>query len=445
MKLKMIKRLFAFFLVLTLLSLSFSSAAYAAEDVNEAGLSVDKRAGAVYLYSYECDRVLFMRDGDTKRAPASTAKIMTGLVACEIYADRLDENVSITSEMLDGVTGASMGLRVGMTVRMRDLLRGTLCGNNDAAQSLAIACAGSTQEFVKDMNAYAYHLYMHDTHYSNPTGHDSDNAYTTLVDTAKLAHKAAESSEYLSCSALQYFEYTPEGEPSVTVYNRNALMSGFSASGYTNKYAKGIIAGNTDLGGYVLATYAEKNGSGYLCLIMGAESDGQDIYSYSAAGKLLEHVFYSYTYRKVANAGDEFIGAEVALSVSDGKSSLLPCVLSEDLYLYLDHGTDLDKLSFVPYLHDTKMSAPIKEGSVVGVLDVYSDGILVGSARLVAGEEVEPNFILYSLELAKNFLLGKTFIVAALIFIVLLVIYLLISSKRTRNKRVGHIGWNKFS
>ncbi|MBQ7376069.1 MAG: D-alanyl-D-alanine carboxypeptidase [Clostridia bacterium] len=441
----MIKRLLALCLVLILLILPLSLTVSGKRDINEAELSLSRSAGAVYLYSYECDRVLLLRDGDSKRAPASSAKIMTGVVACELYSDKIDEDVTISEEMLDGISGASMGLRVGMTLKIRDLLRGTLCGNNDAAQSLAIACAGSVEKFVNDMNFYADHLYMLNTHYTNPTGHDSSSAYTTLSDTAKLVHKAVSSELYLSCSAVQYFEYTPEGEPSVTVYNRNALMSQFSANGYTNKYAKGIIAGSTDLGGYVLATYAEKNGEAYLCLVMGAEADENEIYSYSTANYLLDHVFNSYSYRKVANAGDDFISTEVALAVSNGKSSMLPCVLSEDLYVFIDYGTDLASLKFVPYLHETNMSAPINKDSVVGVVDVYYGEILVGSAELVASEDIEPNFVLYSMKLAKDFLLGRTFIVAAIIFVILLIVYLVIDAKNTRHKRVGRVGWNKFS
>ena len=47
------------------------------------------------------------------------------------------------------------------------------------------------------------------------------------------------------------------------------------------------------------------------------------------------------------------------------------------------------------------MSAPIAKDSVVGVVDVYSGEILVGSAEIVAAEDIEPNFVLYSMKLAQ--------------------------------------------
>ena len=128
MKARMIKRLFSLCLILVLFTLPFSLTVSGVKDINEAELSLSRSAGAVYLYSYECDRVLLLRDGDSKRAPASSAKIMAGIVACELYTDKLDEDVTVSSEMLDGISGASMGLRVGMKLKIRDLLRGTLCG-----------------------------------------------------------------------------------------------------------------------------------------------------------------------------------------------------------------------------------------------------------------------------------------------------------------------------
>jgi hypothetical protein len=91
------------------------------------------------------------------------------------------------------------------------------------------------------------------------------------------------------------------------------------------------------------------------------------------------------------------------------------------------------------------MSAPIERGAVVGGVDVYNNGILIGSATLVAANDVEPNFVLYTMELAKDFLLGKTFIVGAVTFVILLTVYLVIDAKNTRHKRVGRVGWNKFS
>ena len=417
------------------------------EEADELGIEIDSRAGAVYIYSYDAERVLLCAEPNKSIAPASSAKIMAGLVVCELYPHRLDERVVITEDMLRGHTGASMNLRVGMVVTMRDLLYGTVCGgNNDAATALAVACSGSVDAFVSEMNFFAKHLYMNSTHYENPTGLDVKGATTTLSDTALLVHKAAKNEIYMAASSAACFDFTPEGEATVTVNNRNALANRFSATGYTNKYAKGIISGNTDEGGYVLAAYAERSGVRYLCLIMGAEADSQHIYSYYTVNKALDFLFERYEYRKALSAGDVLQEREISLSVSNGQASLLPCAVDEDIYIFTDTSIDLKKdLRYVTYLHNEELTAPIEEGTVVGGVHIYCGDILVGKADLVAADDVEPNIILSFLDATKDFLLGRFFIISVVIFIPLLTIYLFIDAKRSRHKKVGTLNFKRFS
>ena len=121
MKLRILK---AFFLLALSVSLLLGAVVNisAAEPSDELGIEIDKKSGSVYLYSYDANRVLLCTESDKRIAPASSAKIMTGLVVCELYSSRLDEKVEITEEMLKGHSGASMNLRVGMRVTLRDLM-----------------------------------------------------------------------------------------------------------------------------------------------------------------------------------------------------------------------------------------------------------------------------------------------------------------------------------
>ena len=446
MKIKILKILSLLVTVVALLSCATVNVC-AFDEADELGIEIDSKAGAIYLYSYDAERVLLCTQPDKKIAPASSAKIMTGLVACEMYSSRLDDTVEITEDMLRGHTGASMNLRVGMTVTLRDLLYGTVCGgNNDAATALAIACSGSIDAFVTEMNFFAEHLYMQNTHYENPTGHDAEGAYTTLSDTALLVHKAAKNKNYMEASSAAYFDFTPQGGQTVTINNRNALVNRFSATGYTNKYVKGIISGNTDEGGYVLAAYAEKVDARYLCLIMGAQADSEHIYSYYTANRVLDYVFDEYAYVKAMNSGEELLQMPVALSISDGKEAILKCVLKDDLYVFVDTDIDAKKdLRYVTYLHSDELSAPITQGSIIGGVDVYCGDILVGQGDIVASEDIEPNFILYTLSVMRKVLLSRWFVLAVIIFIPLLIVYLCIYAKHSRHKKVGTLRFKRFS
>ena len=110
-------------------------------------------AEAIYLYNCDFKKELYCTGENKVLGVGPTAKIMTGLIACEIFADKLDQTVMISKEMLEGVSGNVMGLKPGMSVTLRDLIYGTVCGgNNDAAQVLAITAHGSVASFVDKMN-----------------------------------------------------------------------------------------------------------------------------------------------------------------------------------------------------------------------------------------------------------------------------------------------------
>ena len=117
------KILFASIFILLVLSALFLP--ISAADINELDISIDERAGSVYLYNYESNRVLISHNAAKKLFPASTAKMMAGLLVCEKYHSELDRNIVITEQMLEGHTGASMNLQVGMEVTLRTLLYGT--------------------------------------------------------------------------------------------------------------------------------------------------------------------------------------------------------------------------------------------------------------------------------------------------------------------------------
>ena len=124
------------------------------------------------LYSQNCDQHLPM---------ASTTKIMTALLLCELGGD-LSKTVVTTREMVM-VEGSSMGLQVGDTVSYKDLLYGMmLASGNDAANTTAIAIGGSVSAFVDLMNKRVDQMGLKDTHFVTPSGLDADEHYTTAYE-----------------------------------------------------------------------------------------------------------------------------------------------------------------------------------------------------------------------------------------------------------------------
>jgi len=255
------------------------------------------RANAVYLYQLENNTVLAQKNLNAVIYPASTVKIMTGLLAVEALQGRYAETVTVTQAMIDDTSGFRMYLNPGETVTVEQMLYAGICaGYNDACVVLAYAVAGSVDAFVARMNVRAAELGMTDTVYTNPTGMHDGGMVTTAADTAKLALAAMNNEAYIELtSTVKYTMAANNIAPSRTFYNRNAMISRNTTSRYYNAYVTGMSAGTTDEGGYCVVACAEDEDSAlrYLCIVMGADADteeqGGTVYSYAIANDLLDY------------------------------------------------------------------------------------------------------------------------------------------------------------
>ena len=140
------------------------------------------------LYDLDKNMVLYEKDSDKIVSIASLTKIMTTIVAIE-NIDDFNETVYITYDMLKDVPWDSSvaGLSIGDEVTYLDLLYASILPSGaDATNSLAISLTGSIDNFVDMMNDKAQELNLFDTHFSNTTGYDIDNHYSTANDILKL-------------------------------------------------------------------------------------------------------------------------------------------------------------------------------------------------------------------------------------------------------------------
>ncbi len=160
------------------------------------------QAESVYFENIDTGRVILRKDTGERIAPASTVKIMTGLLAAEAFANKKDTLITVTPEMLSGAQGTSIGLKANDVISAEDLIYAAICGGyNDAAYALAVAVSGSAESFVQVMNKRAKSLEARDTLYTNPTGWDDEKMYTTLTDTVLISRAAMENEFYMKSEA----------------------------------------------------------------------------------------------------------------------------------------------------------------------------------------------------------------------------------------------------
>jgi D-alanyl-D-alanine carboxypeptidase (penicillin-binding protein 5/6) len=128
--------------------------------------------------------VLWERDADTARPPASTTKVLTAIVALE--SGRLDEAFRV-SKAATAIPPSKIHLRSGQRMELDHLLYAILLNSaNDAAHVIAEGLGGSKAGFSKQMNAKAKAIGAKRSHFENPHGLTEKGHVATARDIATI-------------------------------------------------------------------------------------------------------------------------------------------------------------------------------------------------------------------------------------------------------------------
>lgn len=387
-------------------------------------------AQAVILYNLEHREILLEYNAQKTLFPASTVKIMTGFLASQILCERMDEAVTVTTEMIAGATGNRMNLAEGEVILIRDLYYGAVAGGyNDACTALAILSSGSVAAFVERMNEQALSLGMYGTAYQNPTGLHSASMVTTAYDTLLLSLAASTNELYMDAASTVKYEIAATNKSSArSFYNRNYLIASAVTTAYHNPYAEGLNGGVTDEGGWCVSAKAVRNGLSWYCVVLGGEEDAENnkIFAYSIANDLLSWGARGYTEKTVVTAGTAYASIPVEYaSISDSIEDGLSLIAGSDLSVFIPQSTDEGEsgLSYSVRLNTPTLRAPVKAGEEVGVLIVTFNELEVGRVPLLTEKAVERNSFTYALSRMKTLPKNRFFQGFSFSFIVLLTLY----------------------
>jgi D-alanyl-D-alanine carboxypeptidase len=237
-------------------------------------------ANAGLLLDLATGKVLYAKNAEDDRAPASLVKMMTLYLAYEdLRAGRIRlEDPVVISQNAESTPRYRMGLQSGQVVPFEILLAGVaIASANDAATALAEALAGTEEHFVERMNATGAELGLTHTRFANPHGLTDPRQRTTAHDMAALA-KALLREYPESQQVLGQTGFTWRGR----LYQRRIGL--FRDPGGVDALKTGF----TMEAGYNIAVAAEKAGNRMLCVILGAETRGL---SFLDAGRLLKFGF----------------------------------------------------------------------------------------------------------------------------------------------------------
>jgi D-alanyl-D-alanine carboxypeptidase (penicillin-binding protein 5/6) len=211
--------------------------------------------------------IMFQKNPDLKVPIASLTKLMTAY----IILDEEDPNALVTVSANAAATqGSTMGLVSGETISVRNLLFGLLINSgNDAAVALAEYNTGSESNFVKKMNLKADALGLEQSQFSNSTGLDIGEAYSTPRDLALLSSYLLQDDTVREIVNLKSAEVQSVDGRVHQLQNTNTLLGEMGI--------KGLKTGKTPAAGECLISLAEgQNGHEILLVILGSSSRFND-------------------------------------------------------------------------------------------------------------------------------------------------------------------------
>lgn len=146
-------------------------------------VSPDISARTAVVMEADSQIAVYTKNSELRFSTASTAKIMTAIVALEYYSDK--SALTINTPV---VQGSYLGFQKGERFYFKDLLYAMLLpSSNEAAYAIAENYPGGDRAFVEGMNEKAGQLHLTNTHFNDPAGLDDDNNYSTALDLARLA------------------------------------------------------------------------------------------------------------------------------------------------------------------------------------------------------------------------------------------------------------------
>ncbi len=364
--------------------------------INFKAYSFDIKAPSVILQDFLSGEILYEKDADREIYPASMTKIMTSIIAFEMLKNNeisLDDKFLVSEKAwkLSTAGYSSMFIMVGDQVSVENLLRGIIVASgNDACIALAEGIAGSEEEFALIMTSKAKEIGMENTNFSNSSGINDPDNYSTLKDILIM-------SNYLIQNFPNYYRYFNEkeftwdrtgGDP-ITQGNRNPLL-------YKNIGADGIKTGYLAVEKYSLASSVERNGRRLVAVSSGFKTKKDRS---KESMKLHMWGFSNFDTIKISQNKESISEFDVWL----GKQTKVNGYVKDDIYKTIKKGRKKDLKVMVEY--DGPIKAPISKDQEIGLLKIYYKNQLIDEKKIFSINEVKKVNLFSRIAKSVNYLI----------------------------------------
>ena len=306
-------------------------------------------------------RVLFENNADERKFMASTTKILTAIVIIE-NCD-IDEIVTVTNETV-GIEGSSIYLEPGEKLSVKDLLYGLMLrSGNDCAETLAVHCSGSIENFAVLMNETANKLCAKHSNFVNPHGLHDDSHYTTARDLALISAYAIKNPIFKQIVSTKSIRIPFTTRDTVRLLkNKNKMLTECEG-------ATGIKTGYTKKAGRCLVTSCNRNGMELICVVLNCPP------MWARSKELLASSFATYKPYKLVESDHilDFIPID---------NSIFTCgiYIKEDVIVPLTNN-EYENLQ-VKYEYPNSIPKGVKKDSEIGFIKIYSQNNLIFSKKI---------------------------------------------------------------
>lgn len=386
-------------------------------------------APAAYVVNLDTNIVVYDKNSDTQLQAASLTKMMTCLLMLEQYQDQLDTiTVTAPSYIYDLIwektTNASTAdIRRGDTQTLRNLLYAMLLPSaNEAAYIVAdYMGGGSIDNFVAMMNDEAAAIGCTGTTFTDPCGLDEGNV-TTAKD-AYLILRALTAYDVVATvmASPSYDMGTNDNYPTPGTYiiqNTNKMVCNTS---YYRDYTKGGKTGS--LGEWQnFAGWHSKDGENYISVVLnvpnGTDPDGGRP-ALLETGTLMDWVYETYTIAPALDTTQPITESRIVYSTQTDTVMLYP---ADDMMTLLPREGGAALTEQVFNLPD-RLTAPLKQGDVVGTVTLTIGGESIGTVDLIAGSDVARNQMLYTISRVGEFFSSTYFKVVIMLTMAVVAVY----------------------
>ena len=367
------------------------------------------------LYNMNDNEILFEKDSEKEIPIASLTKIMTTIVAIENIKN-IDETVIIPKEGLEGLVEANAsvaGFKLNESVTYEDLLYGSLLPSGaDATQTLAYYISGGIEEYVELMNKKAKELKLNHTHFSDVTGLDDKNNYSSVKDISTLLKYALNNNTF-----KKIFTTTSYITSNKRLKLESTLLYYTNTYKLNNKYIYGSKTGFTDIARLCLASIAQYDGIEYLLVTAGAPSETRYPYHFIDAFNIYDYYVNNYYNLNIYDKKKPLL----SLNTNYSKEKKYNVFLDDNITKFVSK--DITENDFTFNYQGTEVVTPFTKKGQIGTMTIKFNEETIRTIPIIYDG---------SLTLSISDLLLDNLIFIVLFIIIINIIIILITKKKHR-------------